>query len=65
MAVTVNIDLGYQFQVKAKAAEVFEQLGNWKRAKGSYEELLKDAPTFAYAADAQQRLAALTKAHPE
>jgi carbon monoxide dehydrogenase subunit G len=28
MAVTVNIDLGYQFQVKAKAAEVFEVLSD-------------------------------------
>jgi carbon monoxide dehydrogenase subunit G len=28
MAVTVKIDLGYQFQVKAKAAEVFEVLSD-------------------------------------
>jgi TolA-binding protein len=60
-----NTDVDRATEAKYKAAEVFEQLGNWKRAKGSYEELLKDAPTFAYAADAQQRLATLTKAHPE
>ena len=28
MAVTVNIDLGYEFRVKAKAAEVFEVLSD-------------------------------------
>jgi len=28
MAVTVNIDLGYEFQVKAKAADVFELLSD-------------------------------------
>jgi carbon monoxide dehydrogenase subunit G len=28
MAVTVNIDLGYEFQVKAKSAEVFEVLAD-------------------------------------
>jgi len=28
MAVTVNIDLGYEFQVKAKAADVFEVLAD-------------------------------------
>jgi len=28
MAVTVNIDLGYEFEVKAKAAEVFEVLSD-------------------------------------
>ena len=28
MAVTVNIDLGYEFEVKAKAAEVFELLAD-------------------------------------
>jgi TolA-binding protein len=52
-------------EAKYKAATVFEQLGNWKRAKGSYQEVLRDSPSFAFAADAQQRLAALTKAHPE
>ena len=28
MAVTVNIDLGYEFEVKAKAGEVFEVLSD-------------------------------------
>jgi len=28
MAITVNIDLGYEFEVKAKAAEVFEVLSD-------------------------------------
>ncbi|HSH90524.1 MAG TPA: hypothetical protein VK996_11115, partial [Ramlibacter sp.] len=28
MAVTVNIDLGYEFDVKAKASEVFEVLSD-------------------------------------
>ena len=28
MAVTVNIDLGYEFEVKAKAADVFEVLSD-------------------------------------
>ena len=60
-----NMDADRAAEAKYKAAKVFEQLGNWKRAKGSYEELLKDTPTFAYAEDAQQRLTALTRAHPE
>jgi tetratricopeptide (TPR) repeat protein len=60
-----NMDPDRAAEAKYKAATVFEQLGNWKRAKGSYEEVLRDSPSFAFAADAQQRLAALTKAHPE
>lgn len=52
-------------EAKYKAGKTFEQLGNWKRAKDSYEDLLKDAPSFAQAGDARQRLATITKAHPE
>jgi tetratricopeptide (TPR) repeat protein len=52
-------------EAKYKAAQVFEQRGNWKRAKGSYEELVKEAGDLEFAADAQKRLAALKKDHPE
>ena len=52
-------------EAKYKAGRIFEQLGNWKRAKNSYEDLLKDAPNVTFAGDAKQRLADLTKAHPE
>ncbi len=60
-----NADADRTAEAKYKASRVFEQLGNWKRAKGGYEEVLRDSPSFAFAADAQQHLAALTKAHPE
>jgi len=60
-----NLDPDRVAEAKYKAGTVFEQLGNWKRAMGSYQEVLRDSPSFAFAADAQQRLAALTKAHPE
>lgn len=66
MVVTLfDIDDTLTGSAKYKAAQVFEQMGNWKRAKGSYAELLKDAPGADFAADAQKRLAALTAAHPE
>ena len=52
-------------EAKYKAAKIFEQIGNWKRAKDNYEDLLKDAPNVAFAGDAKQRVAELTKAHPE
>ncbi len=52
-------------EAKYKAAQVFEQLGNWKRAKGSYQELLNEMPASEFTADARKRLAALAKDHPE
>ena len=52
-------------EAKYKTAKAFERLGNWKRARDSYDELLKESPAFAQASDAKQRLAELTKAHPE
>ena len=56
-----DVDTSRAAEAKFKAAKVFEQTGNWKRAKQNYEELLKDSPTFAQADDVKKRLAA----HPE
>ncbi len=60
-----DFDLDLAAQAKYKAAQVFEQMGNWKRAQRSYTELLKEAPKAAFADDAQKRLAALNQAHSE
>lgn len=60
-----NSDPNRVAEAKYKAAQVFEQLGNWKRAKGSYEELVKEATVLEFSADAQKHLAALKTAHPE
>ena len=56
-----DLDAERAAEAKYKAGKVFEQIGNWKRAKDSYEELLKDSPSFAHADDVKKRLAA----HPE
>ena len=50
---------------KYKAGKLFEQRGNWRRAKQNYDELLKENPNVAFADDVKKRLADLTKAHPE
>ena len=50
---------------KYKAAKLFEQRGNWQRAKQNYDELVKDNQNATIAADAKKRLADLTKAHHE
>jgi TolA-binding protein len=52
-------------EARYKAGQAFEELKNRKRAKGTYEELLTDAPRIAFAPDVQKRLAELTKEHPE
>jgi TolA-binding protein len=52
-------------EARYKAGQAFEELKNWKRAKGTYEELLADAPRVAFASDVQKRLTELTKEHPE
>jgi tetratricopeptide (TPR) repeat protein len=52
-------------EARYKAGQTFEELKNWKRAKGTYEDLLKETPGVAFAPEAQKRLAALTKDHPE
>jgi len=48
-----------------KAAQTLEKLGNWRRAKDCYSDLLADAPDSPYAAEAKKQLDAITKAHPE
>ena len=50
---------------KYKAGKLFEQRGNWRRAKQSYDELVKDNQNSVIVDDAKKRLADLTKAHPE
>lgn len=60
-----DLDAALAAQARYKAGLVFEDLGRWKRARDTYEELLKESPGSELAADAQKRLAALSKAHPE
>ena len=50
---------------KYKAGKLFEQRGNWRRAKQNYDELLKANPNIAIADDAKKRLADLIQTHPE
>jgi len=60
-----DVDADRTAEAKYKAAKLFEQRGNWRRAKQSYDELLKESPNLAFADDAKKRLADLSKAHPE
>ena len=60
-----DVDPDRTVDAKYKAAKLFEQRGTWRRAKQSYEELLKENPTAAFAEDVKKRLADLTKAHHE
>ncbi len=41
MSITVKIDLGYEFDVKAKAAEVFEVLSNVPESVGHFPKVEK------------------------
>jgi outer membrane protein assembly factor BamD (BamD/ComL family) len=52
-------------EARYKAGQTFEELKNWNRAKDTYGDLLKETPGVAFAPEAQKRLAALTKDHPE
>ena len=60
-----DVDADQTATAKYKAAKVFEQRGNWRRAKQCYDELVKENPNIGFADDAKKRLAALTAAHPE
>jgi tetratricopeptide (TPR) repeat protein len=60
-----DIEPSVAAEAKFKAAKVFEQLGNWKRAKGAYTELKTEATTDTLRADAEKQLAAINQAHPE
>lgn len=51
-----DVDPGKTAWARYKAGQTFEQLGNWKRAKGLFEELLAESPTFAQADDVKARL---------
>lgn len=52
-------------EARFKAAQVLEQQGNWKRAKASYDNLVKAIPDSRYVADAKRRSQAIAEAHPE
>ena len=52
-------------EAQYKAGLLFEELGNWKRARDSYTELLKGAPPASFSTDAKRRLDAIKQAHPE
>jgi TolA-binding protein len=60
-----DLDAERTLEAKYKAGVAFEKLGNWKRAKGMYEDFLKSGTQAGYVADAKKRLAAISKDHPE
>ena len=60
-----DLDQDRAGEAKHKAGKVFEQLKNWKRAKESFADVVKDFGSSRFAADAQQRLAKLKAEHPE
>lgn len=60
-----DVDAARTAEARYKAAQTFESLSNWKRAKDSYEDLLRESPGVSFAADAQKRLASLKADHPE
>ena len=60
-----DVDADRVAEAKFKAAKLFEQRSNWRRAKQSYDELVKENPNLSVAAEAKKRLADLTKTHPE
>ena len=52
-------------EARFKAAQLLEKFGNWKRAKQSYEDLLKEIPDSPYTAAAKEQIEAISKAHKE
>jgi TolA-binding protein len=60
-----DADPSLSAEAKFKAAQIFEKLKKWKRAKGSYDDVVKNWPDSPFAPEARKHLAALTEAHPE
>jgi TolA-binding protein len=60
-----DVDAARTAEARHKAAQLFEEMQNWKRARGMYQELLQETPSAEFAGDATKRLAALNAAHPE
>jgi len=52
-------------EVQYKVGKLFEELGNWQRAKTYYAGLLKESPEAGFADDVKKRLDAIQQAHPE
>lgn len=60
-----DYDEAMEAEARIKAAQILEQQGNWKRARESYDELIKAIPDSRYVAEAQRRSKAIVEAHPE
>jgi tetratricopeptide (TPR) repeat protein len=45
-------------EAKYKAGKIFEEKKNWRRAKQTYEEILRDYPAMVFTEDVKKRLAA-------
>jgi len=56
-----DVDDDQTAEAKYKAGKLLEQKGNWRRARQTYEEVIRDYPALAFAEEAKKRLAA----HPE
>ena len=60
-----DVDADRTAEARYKAGKLFEQRGNWRRAKQNYDEVVKEDPHLALADDAKKRLADLIKTHPD
>jgi TolA-binding protein len=60
-----NYDDLREAEARFKAAKILEQEKNWKRARESYDDLVKAMPDSRYVAEAKQRSKAIAEAHPE
>ena len=52
-------------EARFKAGQVLEKTGNWKRARESYEDLLKETPGSSYVAAAKKQIETINQAHKE
>jgi tetratricopeptide (TPR) repeat protein len=52
-------------EARFKVGQVLEKTGNWKRARESYEDLLKATPGSSYVDAAKKQIEAINQAHKE
>ena len=58
-----DVDPDLTVDARYKSAKLLEQRGNWRRAKQTYDELVKENPDAAFIPDVKKRVADLSKAH--
>jgi tetratricopeptide (TPR) repeat protein len=60
-----DVDNDLTAQARLKAGKIFETAGKWKRAKQTYDDILRETPDVALAGEAKKRFDEISKAHPE